>query len=65
MNIFGRKKPKHPPENLALQAECAAIDSFNRADTATRKRQPEIDKLKERVEKNGGFKIKEEPCEGT
>lgn len=58
MKIFPRKKLKHPPENLALQAECAAIDTFNRAKTATLKRQEDIDKLKERIEKNG-LKIKE------
>ncbi len=59
MNIFPRKKLVHPTETLALEAECAAIDAFNRAKTATRRRQPKIDELKERIAKNGGLKIKE------
>jgi len=57
MKIFqyltGRIKEKNPPEDKALQAEGAALDTFNRASSDAKKRQTDIDALKVRVKKNG------------
>ena len=56
------RRPHKERAEKALQAECAAMDSFNRAAEQAKKRQPEIDALRERVKKNGLNK-KESTCE--